>query len=448
MLAKFTKTPQKTLVGIMIVGVLLRIGTSVLFFGNDVQSLPGIFDEVSYHNLAIRVLEGHGFSFGEAWWPGTPANEPTAHWSYLYTSYLIGLYALIGPNPIVARIIQGIFTGILMPLVTYRLANRVFEKPYGAERAQTIALIAAGITAVYIYLFYYAAALITESVYILGIVWTFDIAVKISQQEEPTPMRDWLLFGVALALTTLLRQLFLLFAPFMLIWLWWAKRPQLWKLAIPLVITAVFMAPWTYRNYQAFDTLVPLNTNSGHAFFWGNHPSYGTQFVPILPTRQYYAMIPEELKAQGLNEAEMDSALLELGVGFVVEDPGRYVLLSLSRFPSYFKFWPSAESGFVSNLSRVASFGLFLPFMIWGIVIAARQSSPSWKEWLASPFTLFYLFVLVYTGMHVLTWTLIRYRIPIDAIFILFAGLALERLFAMFGLWGERPYTPATQSNM
>lgn len=447
MLANWRQNPQKTLVMIMVVAVLLRVVTAIVFFGNSVQSLPGIFDEVSYHNLAIRLLDGHGFSFGEAWWPGTPANEPTAHWSYLYTSYVAGVYAIFGRNPIVARLIQSLLTGILMPWITYRLANRVFEKSHGLERAQLIALIAAGITAVYIYLFYYTAALITESFYILGIVWTFDYAVKIAQSEESS-MKDWLGFGVALAMTVLLRQLFLLFAPFMLLWLWWAKRPQLWKLAIPLVVTAVFMAPWTYRNYQVFDTLVPLNTNSGHAFFWGNHPSYGTQFVPILPTGQYYAMIPRNLKEQGLNEAEMDSALLELGVGFVFDDPGRYVLLSLSRFPSYFKFWPSGDSSLVSNVSRVASFGLFLPFMLAGLYLSFRQSFANWQARLASPYTLFYLFVLVYTGMHILTWTLIRYRVPIDAIFILFAGLALERLMVRVGLFNEQSFAQATPSNV
>lgn len=447
MLASWTQNARKSLIVIIIVSVLLRVVTSVLFFGNEVQSLPGIFDEVSYHNLAIRVLDGHGFSFGEAWWPGTPANEPTAHWSYLYTSFLVGIYGLFGPNPLVARIIQSVAVGIMMPWVTYRLALRVFEPRQGHERAVLIGLLAAGITAVYIYLFYYTAALITESFYILGIVWTFDYAVKISQQEE-TPLKDWLWFGVMLALTVLLRQLFLLFAPFMLLWLWWAKRPSLWKLALPLVVTALFIAPWTYRNYRAFDTFVPLNTNSGHAFFWGNHPRYGTQFIPILPTPQYYAMIPRELKEQGLNEAEMDSALLELGIGFVIEEPGRYALLSLSRIPSYFKFWPSGDSSMISNVSRVASFGLFLPFMVAGIWLSLRQTFPTWQERLASPLMLFYLFVLVYTGMHVLTWTLIRYRIPIDAIFILFASLALERILFKLGVLGERPLTAAPQTNV
>ena len=427
MFNKLTTQKRPLLLSIIVVGVLIRIATSVIFYGNNVQELPGTFDEVSYHHLAIRVLDGHGFSFGESWWPGTPANEPTAHWSYLYTGFLIAIYGVVGANPVVARIIQSIITGVLMPLLTYRLSQRIFAQETNENRRQLIGLVAAAISAVYVYFFYYAAALITESFYILGILWTFDLAIQIVQAEKPR-LRTWLLLGLALGLTVLLRQLFLLFAPFILLWMWWAKRPSLWKLALPLIVTGLLIAPWTVRNYLAFDKFVPLNTNSGHAFFWGNHPRFGTQFVEILPTREYYEMIPDELRAQGLNEAEMDSELLKLGVQFVVDDPGRYLLLSLSRIAPYFKFWPSALSSPVANVARVASFGLFLPFIVYGLFLALRQRSTSWQAWLADPKTLLYLFMLIYTAMHVLTWTLIRYRVPIDALFILFAGLALVDL--------------------
>jgi hypothetical protein len=43
--------------------------------------------------------------------------------------------------------------------------------------------------------------------------------------------------------------------------------------------------------------------------------------------------------------------------------------------------------------------------------------------------TLVYLFLLLYTGIHILTWTLIRYRLPVDAVLLAFAGLALLDLF-------------------
>ena len=70
----------------------------------------------------------------------------------------------------------------------------------------------------------------------------------------------------------------------------------------------------------------------------------------------------------------MDKALFGRGLGFVLDDPGRYALLSLSRTREYFKFWPSAESSMISNISRVGSFGLFLPFMLYGAILAAVRS--------------------------------------------------------------------------
>ena len=38
------------------------------------------------------------------------------------------------------------------------------------------------------------------------------------------------------------------------------------------------------------------------------------------------------------------------------------------------------------------------------------------------------LFAVVYSGVHILTWTLIRYRLPVDAVLIPFAGFALVEL--------------------
>jgi hypothetical protein len=178
--------------------------------------------------------------------------------------------------------------------------------------------------------------------------------------------------------------------------------------------------PWTWRNYRAFGSFVLLNTNAGYVFFWGNHPIHGYDFIPILPTDTYQSLVPESLRR--LNEADLDRALLKEGLGFIQADPVRYAILSLSRFKEYFKFWPSADSGLVSNVSRIISFGILWPFMLYGLILG-------WRRTRLSDTSLFYVFMLVYTGIHVLTWTLIRYRLPVDAILLLFAGLALTDLW-------------------
>jgi 4-amino-4-deoxy-L-arabinose transferase-like glycosyltransferase len=415
---------QRPLLLILLISVILRVGAA-FYMGDTVIDLPGIFDQISYHNLALRVAGGNGFSFGELWWPITPANAPTAHWSFLYTLYLTLIYILFSPHPIIARIIQAIIVGILHPYITYRIGEKVFNRNVG--------LAAAAVTAIYIYFFYYGAALMTEPFYITTIVLSLYMALLVTESRD-IKREIWLgvALGVSIGIALLLRQVYLLFLPFLFLWVWIVRFRQ--NRSLPIVSTGisialivVFVLPVTLYNYSRFDRFVLLNTNSGYAFFWGNNPIYGTKFIPILPTEAYRDMIPEELRH--LDEAALDQELLKRGMQFVMDDPQRYVLLSLSRIPPYFKFWYSADSGTLSNISRIASFGVTLPFMIYGLVlgvkkILAEKGNRLWNL-IVSPIGLLLLFTVVYSGVHILTWTLVRYRLPVDAVLIPFAGLAL-----------------------
>jgi hypothetical protein len=121
-----TSKTKNILAFIIIVSVILRLAAA-FYLGNSVEILPGTYDQISYHQLAIRIINGYGFTFGEEWWPITKANSPTAHWSYLYTLYLAFIYKLFGPNPLIARIIQAIISGVLMPYLTYLLGKKSFQ---------------------------------------------------------------------------------------------------------------------------------------------------------------------------------------------------------------------------------------------------------------------------------------------------------------------------------
>jgi hypothetical protein len=200
--------------------------------------------------------------------------------------------------------------------------------------------------------------------------------------------------------------------------------PAIKGLTVLVLVIALLVAPWTIRNYQAFDTFVLLNTNAGFAFYWGNHPIHGTHFIPILPAEEYRDLIPTELLP--LNEAELDKALLRLGTQFVLDDPIRFLLLSISRVKEYFKFWPSANSGLISNFSRVASFGLCLPFILYGLWLSITQVWKSRTVTQRSAIGLLLIFILMYTAIHLASWTLIRYRLPVDAILLLFAAIGIE----------------------
>ena len=164
-------TEEQWLLLIVVIAVLFRLG-SAFYQGKEVTALPGVWDQLSYDGLAQRVVAGYGFSFAEGHWPATGPGEPTAHWSYLYTLYLAAVYAIFGYQPLVARLLQAFIAGVLQTWLTWRIGRRIFGPKVG--------ILAAAISALYIYFFYYGGSLLTESFYFVGILWTLDVALRIA----------------------------------------------------------------------------------------------------------------------------------------------------------------------------------------------------------------------------------------------------------------------------
>jgi hypothetical protein len=427
------------LAAIMLVSVTVRIVSAVLQ-GDTVVSLPGINDQLSYDALARRVLAGAGFSFASDWWPATRAYQPTAHWSYPFTLYLAGVYALTGLHPLMARLIQATVAGVVQPWLVWRIGSRVF--------GQQVGVIAAALTAAYAYFVYYAGALITETFYTLAVLWMLDVAIRLGDASPGEPRagsvraRLWLELGLAVGLAGVLRQALLLFVPGLIAWLLWRRRLILRGFLLSLTIMTLLIAPWTLRNYSAFGRFVLLNTNAGYAFFWANHPVYGDNFVPILSDAEYASLIPEDLR--GLDEAALDQALLQAGMRFVADDPPRYLRLSASRIKEYFKFWPSSDSSPLSNTFRVLSFGISMPFILLGLLLALPRPRSATARQRRTSVGLLYLFITTYTAIHLLSWALIRYRVPVDAVLMLFAALAITHLAARLPVRAFHPRSAAT----
>ena len=204
--------------------------------------------------------------------------------------------------------------------------------------------------------------------------------------------RDGLWLGVSLGIAALLRQSILPWVVILFLWLLWvglrtarSKLPSVHMLA-PLVTAGVtmllFILPFTIRNYVDYGDFLLLNSNAGYAMYSAQHPLHGTHF-------QAYAAapLPTDLDPPPQNEAQWDRALMKRGIQFVLDDPGRYALLSLSRVADYFEFWPKRESSLLFNLGRLVSFTLFLPLMLYGLFLSFRIPG------FASRNALLYLFI-------------------------------------------------------
>src|SRR6185369_10644382 len=118
---------KRLLTLILTVAVLLRIVVA-LSMGDKVTVLPGIQDQVSYDALARSLLAGRGYSFTNKWYPFTPANTPTSHWSFIYPLFLAGVYAVTGYHPLAARLLQCSVGGASISFLVYLIGRRVVDE--------------------------------------------------------------------------------------------------------------------------------------------------------------------------------------------------------------------------------------------------------------------------------------------------------------------------------
>jgi hypothetical protein len=443
----------------------VRIGVG-LYLGDVVDAPPLMTDQRSYHALGVRLLQGHGYSFDRDWYPFTPADMPTAHWSFLYPLFVAAVYALFGVHPLAARLAQAILGGALLPWMVYRLARETAARPSSPPPGLTatplshpmeeeeggrggggegLPLLAAAITAVYGYFVLYAATLMTETFYIGTLLWSLTVGLSVGKR-----LRDGcsvtlslaLQLGLGLGLAALLRQSVLPWTAILSLWLLWQARagkrwrPVVGTLAVTGLVVLACILPWTVRNYRVYGQFLLLNSNAGYAMYSAQHPMHGTSF------REFEAA-PLPAGGWGRPEAELDRDLMRLGVQFVVEDPLRYVLLSLSRVRAFFEFWPTPDTSLLHNLGRSGSFGLLLPFMIYGLYLVIRNSQ------LAADNSLLLLFAGFYSLLHILTWAMVRYRLPVDGVLIPFAALALLDLYRRGRRWlsDRRPVGLALHSD-
>ena len=385
---------------ILAVALLLRLAAAVAL-GDEIRGLSGANDEITYSTLGARMAEGHGLTFPTGWYPWIKADAPQAYFSFAMSGALGVLYSIVGDHPLVARLLMAL-VGTLVVAMTYLLGRRFFD--------ERVALAGAAISAVYAYLIFYSASLVTEMPFTLAVLASIYFAGSV---ERAPSLKNWMLLGLALVVAVHMRMAIVFFIPLLLAWtLYRSRGAQLAHALVPLAMIALSIAPATYWNYQTWGKLVPLQTQFGHVFWNGNHPGHEGDFHPY----QVFE-IPSEVLALD-NDALITNRLLEMGIANVKENPGDFLMLSLTRMRELFVFWPTEGSSTAANMLRVFSFGLVAPLALGGLVLNLRR----WRELVPV-----ILFVLTHVGIHAVTWTMIRYRMPMEPFLILLAASALVR---------------------
>jgi 4-amino-4-deoxy-L-arabinose transferase-like glycosyltransferase len=305
----------------------------------------------------------------------------------------------------------GVLTGGGTILVLGLLGRRL-----AGDRA---GLLAAGLAAVYPTLIAADGALMTESLY--GVLAALSLLAAYRLVDAPGLGRA-LILGAVVGVAALARAEALLLLALLLVPL--VRRPGGLRAAAAVCLAfAVVLAPWTARNWIAFDRPVIVATEGGETLAGANCDA--SYFGPNIGAWEVSCV---RFSGRG-NEAAALNAEGREGIRYALDHLDRVPLVAAARLGRTWGLYhpfrtPEGRASWVMHLG-VALYLVLVPLAVYGFLVLRRRRVPVWI--LTAPFITVTLTTLVAYGS-------VRFRHSAELSLVVLAAVALDRLWAA----GER----------
>jgi 4-amino-4-deoxy-L-arabinose transferase-like glycosyltransferase len=388
-------------------------------------------DGQRYEGVALSLYHGHGF--GSLLLNGY--SVPTQ------ALLIAGVYEVFGQSYLALRLVCAVL-GALSCLIGYFIARRLF--------GSSIACLAGVMLALYPYLVYVSALFEYPQVFFILIVALFFLFLL--RFQEVQSRADLIIAGNLLGIAILSVPTILLFAPLAAAYVWLTSKAGRWLRAILFVAAlAIPVGSWAVRNYVAYDHLILVNDSSGINFWVANNDTY-YQFgkAAVIPycsedksrTKfcDQWTDLNDRLLKSDLTETqrhiEGERIAWQKGLEFVEESPLRFVKFSLQRFLRYWSPIPDAVSssagtgGSERNMVAIVSYTPVLILGIVGIFLTRFQ----WRQLMP-----IYGYFLVFMSVYSIFLPVTRYRLPLDFFLVIFAAVAINRLWSRLRMTESQP---------
>ncbi len=199
------------------------------------------------------------------------------------------------------------------------------------------------------------------------------------------------------------------------------RRGPLPALSVFLIASALVLAPWLYRNYDAFGQFVFVSTNSGLMLLLGNSENTRVNIGPRVDIARYRNIA----EINSANPAQYDGLLRKQAIQWIANNPNRAFFLYLKKFINWFNFSnklaTESEESVVRDIILFMTYYTILLLAVWNILFDKFAQVRSLKIYIA----------LLYLGagaIYAVFFTRIRYRVPFDAMMMMLAALQVEAL--------------------
>jgi 4-amino-4-deoxy-L-arabinose transferase-like glycosyltransferase len=370
----------------------------------------GFPDSHSYWYLAEKVAAGEPYEYG--------GPEFRVFRAPAYPLVLAGLFRVVGMDSSViwARGV-GAVLGTLTVAAIMALGYLLFDTRVGLLSGALVALYP-GAVAMSIFV-------LAEGLFCLAMVVQLVAWVLAWQVTTAWKSRAWAVSsGLASGLAVLTRPSWLLFVPFVLVFLvlFSRARRRHFEMGVWILVgTCVVMWPWWVRNYRAVGQFVPTTLQIGASLYDGLNPdATGASNMPF--STPFYMAQKDADKAAGADEqgfeVRLDRRLRDAAVKWAMAHPSDVVRLMGQKLVRMWNVWPNADEFRSWPLRLVVAAG-YVPLGVAGAVGFWCWGRRGW------PFVLCGFPVLYFTGLHVVFVSSIRYREPAMLVWSVLAAAAL-----------------------
>lgn len=380
-------------------------------------------DSLSYYLIGVHIVTEHCFC--------VQPNMPTAYRAPFWPAIIAGIVVLFGQHAELPRYFLCL-VGSGTCVLVYLFARDLF--------GWRIGLLAGAVAAIYPELYIYDGWLYTESLYIF-LFFAFCYAVYRLQKDRKRV--NWIWCGVLLGMLSLTRPNGILVLALFVFW----AAVMIWRKVLPwqllaksalgiTVITAIFIIPWTIRNYNVSHAFIPVATGDGTVLLGAYNPQ--TAYLPSYPGGVPGTWINPLVSSPAIAHKYPDFCVptCEVARDTYFKDAAiQWIKNNLRLMPHMLKlhiinmwqpatyeadlpvdkyFW-QRSSNIVLKMMETFPIAIFI-LAGFGLVLTLRR----WRE-----FFFLYLMILMTIVQCVVFYGIPRFRAPIEPIFILLGAGAV-----------------------
>jgi 4-amino-4-deoxy-L-arabinose transferase-like glycosyltransferase len=376
-------------------------------------------DGFRYERVAMNLLEGSGFgSLND-----NRLSVPTQ-------PMLIAAVVLVfGKSYLALRMFFAVI-GAATVAVGFALAKRLF--------GMTPAVIAGCLLVMYPYLVYLSPLFEYPQTFFIFVMALFFLTFD--EARETAGTRPLVSSGLLLGVAILTVPTVLIYVGVALLCLISTSvAVTIKRILFFLAAVVITIAPWSLHNYMAYDRFILVNAAGGISFWLANNEAYyrygkAAVVLPCAPENEntgyceQLSQLERDLRDRGItgNAAILEGEALawRKGIEFVSASPTRFANSVLGKFGSYWSPIPNAVhkgSEYGGSWRDVVSILSYVPVLIlglWGVVLSFKN----WRRLMP-----IYLYFVAFSAPYYVFLPTTRYRLPLDFLLVLFAGLPLAR---------------------